>query len=1051
MANLGNLIVRGVTRILGDAYANKFIGNLQGNADTATSAIKASTADSATSATSANKASIATAVQDYGTSSYKEIKIGYSGSGLSSSTIETAVGFTDSGTKIKDISKDEFRNWLATASGTWPITVSNSSNSANAEYANYLNVTNSNEFRFGNISSDQTVLWFNYANPDGTQNNVSTYLFGDGKHGTNSTIRAAQFTGNAATATKLATSRTIWGQSFDGTGNVSGALTGVTDITASGHTKVNSLKTQYICIECDNSGNIAGRSSEINNYDGPLYLQYNTSNNCAICGGGGNVAIGPTSPSYKLHVVGDIYTTTGFKKEGSSDSYVLLGGGGHKEESGLSVNYANSAGNADTVDNMHASTLLHLDGYYYIPGNGTNSSTKLWSKIGSITFTGAWQDCGGSLTFYEWEALRMMGELKFNIRTSSSKSAASSTIVWMNLTNKDFENSFIICRTGDGKYDIYFEYPTSSYNNVRFYIISQYDNGYLTWQNGSALTSTEPTYVNERFVSRLSSWVGNADYATSAGTASTANSVAWDNITGKPSSFNPSSHSHPYLPTTEVSQEQASNDDWIRKYALSTLRGHVYNTHSLEWQYLFGISSGKTYGSILRTSYGNGTPRIQVMGLTNGTWSSWREVAYDDNTVKKDGTGASGTWNININGNAATATNANAVNGVSLTWDGEITSSQWIAAWESETSIKPMSAYNTFISMCSYLDEGSSDVTDGTMFITSYATDNGFADPNGKNKPYKRKASLLWNYINNKCSSIYATQSWVNSNFYTCYESNNRYIQSETDPIWTADKVNYYTKTECNNKFQLKGAYLTEQNLQGYATTTWVNSNYYTCSESDSRYIQSENDPVWTAAKGNYYTKTECDNRYQPKGTYLTEQNLQGYATQEWVRGEEYLYRSGGTMDARAEIGITTKLFIGNSTSSDTCYTKFNCILHGGGDESNPNWVIHDNGYAEFKSSVSANAFYASSDIRLKNILDDINIDFDKLKLIPKKYYTWKGSDILQLGTIAQDIQKIYPEVVSKNENGYLSVDYSKLSIIALAAIDKLNERIKELECQIKL
>ena len=561
MANLGNLIVRGVTRILGDAYANKFIGNLQGNADTATSAIKASTADSATNATSANKASIATAVQDYGTSDYREIKIGYNGSGLSSSTITHAIGFTDSGTKIKNISKDEFRNWLATASGIWQITVSNSSNSANAEYANHLNVTHGNEFRFGNISSDQMNLWFNYANPDGTQNNVSRYYFGDGKNGTNSTIYAAQFAGNANTAT-----------------------------------------------------------------------------------------------------------------------------------------------------------------------------------------------------------------------------------------------------------------------------------------------------------------------------------------------------------------------------------------------------------------------------------------------------------------------NASAVNGISLTWDGEITSSQWIAAWESETSIRTMSAYNTFISMCSYLDEGSSDVTDGTMFITSYATDNGFADPNGKNKPYKRKASFLWNYINNKCSNIYATQSWVNNNFYTCSESNNRYIQSETDPIWTAAKGNYYTKNECDN-----------------------------------RYIQSEIDPIWIADKGNYYTKTECNNKFQLKGTYLTNENLQGYATQEWVRGEEYLYRSGGTMDARAEIGITTKLFIGNSTSSDTCYTKFNCILHGGGDESNPNWVIRDNGYSEFKSSVSANSFYASSDIRLKNILDDINIDFDKLKLIPKKYYTWKGSDILQLGTIAQDIQKIYPEVVSKNENGYLSVDYSKLSIIALAAIDKLNERIKELECQIKL
>jgi hypothetical protein len=39
---------------------------------------------------------------------------------------------------------------------------------------------------------------------------------------------------NVASATKLQNARTIWGQSFDGTGNVTGSLTDVTDITASG-------------------------------------------------------------------------------------------------------------------------------------------------------------------------------------------------------------------------------------------------------------------------------------------------------------------------------------------------------------------------------------------------------------------------------------------------------------------------------------------------------------------------------------------------------------------------------------------------------------------------------------------------------------------------------------------------------------------------------------------------------------------------------------------------------------------------------------------------
>ena len=64
---------------------------------------------------------------------------------------------------------------------------------------------------------------------------------------------------NVASATKLQNSRTIWGQSFDGTGNVSGALTGVTDITASGNAIIDGyvgIGTQNPAYQLDVKGDI---------------------------------------------------------------------------------------------------------------------------------------------------------------------------------------------------------------------------------------------------------------------------------------------------------------------------------------------------------------------------------------------------------------------------------------------------------------------------------------------------------------------------------------------------------------------------------------------------------------------------------------------------------------------------------------------------------------------------------------------------------------------------------------------------------------------------
>ena len=100
-------------------------------------------------------------------------------------------------------------------------------------------------------------------------------------------------------------------------------------------------------------------------------------------------------------------------------------------------------------------------------------------------------------------------------------------------------------------------------------------------------------------------------------------------------------------------------------------------------------------------------------------------------------------------------------------------------------------------------------------------------------------------------------------------------------------------------------------------------------------------------------------------------------------------------------------------------------------------------------SKMNASAgFWETSDERLKDFSVDIDCDLDRLSKLPKKYFRWKDSDDknLHIGTSAQAVQELYPELVSEDENGMLSVAYDKLSVVALKGIDLLNEKVKSLE-----
>lgn len=127
--------------------------------------------------------------------------------------------------------------------------------------------------------------------------------------------------GNIASATKLQTARTIWGQSFDGTANVSGNMTGVRSITMSGDIYMGNNRNIYaknpdgsdmaIFYTNTNSELVIGTGNTqkgTNTYLSGYEIRFRTStylDERMLISANGNVGIGTNNPSAKLDIKGN--------------------------------------------------------------------------------------------------------------------------------------------------------------------------------------------------------------------------------------------------------------------------------------------------------------------------------------------------------------------------------------------------------------------------------------------------------------------------------------------------------------------------------------------------------------------------------------------------------------------------------------------------------------------------------------------------------------------------------------------------------------------------
>lgn len=360
----------------------------------------------------------------------------------------------------------------------------------------------------------------------------------------------------ADTATKLATPRTIWGQPFDGSVDVSGAINGVSYLKSG-----DAIGDFYIG---DRNAGLGVKDKGLLFYvygTRPMSFYTGSSSRIEIASNG-YVGIGTTSPFYKLDVNGNGH----FVSKLSVDDDIICGG--------EVVAVAGEAGVAGVSDYAQLTGKPKINGVELAAGNNT---------------------------------LAQLG-----IQAAGSYAAAEHTHLYAGSASVggDATRAIAVADYGDTNRTISIGYAGTGLSTTSVTCIAGYTDG------GRKIKDVSKAV--------LQSWLG---LGSAAYTESTAYATA--------------KHTHNYLPYEVTSVEQNTDEyTWIRNYAISKGKGYVYNYNGLEWQYLYGINDG--YGNIIRSTYGDGTPKLQIMGYYRNVWSNWinvlTELNYSTYAATKDHT-----------------------------------------------------------------------------------------------------------------------------------------------------------------------------------------------------------------------------------------------------------------------------------------------------------------------------------------------------------------------------------------------------------------------------
>lgn len=291
----------------------------------------------------------------------------------------------------------------------------------------------------------------------------------------------------------------------------------------------------------------------------------------------------------------------GFKKDNSSDSYVLLGGGGHKKESSLSVSYANSAGSANSVAWSNVSGRPTKVSQFT---NDSNYATQSWvTGKGYLT---SHQDISGKVN--------RTGDY---LDTDSDRYWISNSKFGINLHNSDIVNvnSIYTSDVSDGPGEsISFKRSNGNYDTFRI------ADGVIWFGADYAFnkTITEYKMLHTNNISIAGKTNGFIDMSA-GGVIKQAYIYAIGSIDGY--------NSYPDGRTTSINDYDKGLNRLFLTHATSSLQANQKPLGNEGHILHFGWDNNGGWDSQLAISNNGDKPYIAVRAQYNGTWRNWYGAA----------------------------------------------------------------------------------------------------------------------------------------------------------------------------------------------------------------------------------------------------------------------------------------------------------------------------------------------------------------------------------------------------------------------------------------